>query len=70
MKTIDQLDAIMHGPHALDVTEDTEQVHNGPKYYRDEDGLEWCACDEPKLIHNSGGRGQAKCTDCQRPWFH
>ena len=65
-----QEDKAMNTPVPKDVTEDMEQVVKGPKFYKDDTGLEWCACDEPNLIHNAGDRGAAKCIDCQRPWFH
>jgi hypothetical protein len=36
----------------------------------DEDKNFWCDCANPKLISNSGGRGLAKCTLCDNPWYH
>lgn len=54
----------------VNVTDSMDDSVGDPKYYIDEWGEEWCACNYPKLIPNSGGRGQAKCSKCDRPWFH
>ena len=36
----------------------------------DQDGLLWCNCDNPKLVSNSGYRGQAFCMLCKTSWYH
>jgi hypothetical protein len=36
----------------------------------DQDGVLWCNCLNPKLVSNSGIRGQAYCLLCNTPWYH
>ena len=36
----------------------------------DDMGYLWCACENPKLTSNAGGRGQAYCLLCGTPWYH
>ena len=40
------------------------------KPYADQYGDLWCDFDNPKLISNYHGRGQASCMLCGYPWFH
>lgn len=40
------------------------------KPVKDECGLEWCNCVEPKLTSNMGGRGLAYCLLCHTPYYH
>jgi hypothetical protein len=36
----------------------------------DQYGDLWCSCLQPKLVSNSGGRGQAYCLLCHTAWYH
>ena len=40
------------------------------KPIEDDLGYLWCNCENPKLISNHGGRGQAICLLCNTPWYH
>ncbi len=40
------------------------------KPIEDDCGIKWCACLNPNLTSNAGGRGQAFCLLCGYPWFH
>lgn len=40
------------------------------KPIKDDMGLEWYDCENPKLISIPGYRGQAFCMLCKTPWYH
>ena len=40
------------------------------KPQKDDLGIEWCSCIEPKLTSPFHGRGQASCLLCMSAWYH